>query len=256
VRVSIVTVCLNGKRYLDQAIQSVLSQDYHDLEYVIIDGGSTDGSLDLIRAYAAMDSRVKWFAGPDKGIADAMNKGIRMASGDIVAFLHADDFYPDDTVVGDVTAAYSSAPNRIWLTGGIDHVDTNGELQRKLRVRRYSFNRLLRGNIIFHPATFLAKSVYNQFGLFDENYRYAMDYDLWLRIGAVQAPLLLDRSLACFRVHPESSSVRQIDDAFREELQIRLTYLRGKPLRILLHYMYYLLKKVPNRFSLRAFKVI
>jgi glycosyltransferase involved in cell wall biosynthesis len=243
---SIVTVTLNSSRYLDETIRSVLSQDYPDFEYIIIDGGSTDGTLDIIMGHAAMDSRVRWISEPDGGISDAMNKGIRLATGDVIAHIHSDDYYAGSDVFSCVAAAFGKNPKALWLTGGEYVVDKQGEILQEIKVRRYSYRKLVRCNFILHPATFVRSDGLRRAGLFDTGRRYAMDYDLWLRLGALGAPVAVDRPLACFRLHEGSVSTAQTERAFAEALEIRRELMKGKPVRFFFHYLYYMLKRGRN----------
>lgn len=250
--ISVVTICLNAARFLPEQLESVARQSWRELEHIVIDGGSCDGSLEILRAAAARDSRLRWSSGPDDGISDAMNKGLALAAGDVVAFLHADDLYPDSRVLEQVAAAFAAHPEADWVTGGINHIDGGGRLLRSISPRRWSFRRLLRGNILFHPATFVRREALELAGGFDPSLRYTMDYDLWLRLGRRAAPCLLDLPLASFRVHAGSISVRQVDAAFLEEFRVRCRYLEGKPLQKALHLLFFALKFLPNRRSLRG----
>lgn len=251
-KISVITVTLNSKRYLDETIRSVLSQDYPDMEYILIDGGSTDGTLDLIRDHAGRDSRIRWISEPDQGIADAMNKGIRLAAGDVIAHLHSDDYYAAADVLSHVAAEFNRHPEALWLTGGEHIVDERGETLREIKVRRYSYRKLVRCNLILHPATFVRKEGFGRGGLFDNKKRYAMDYDLWLRLGRLGAPVTVDRPLACFRLHAGSLSSAETEKAFDEALQIRKELLKNQPVRFFFHYLYYLVKRRRNRNSVRS----
>lgn len=226
-KITVVTICLNPGAYLSEAVRSVLAQDYRDLEYLIIDGGSTDGSIDRIKAFAAQDDRVRWWSEPDGGISQAMNRGLERASGDVVAFLHADDFYPDSAVLARVAGRFSGAPGIGWLTGGLCEVDEAGAVIRTLPARRFSRRRLLRNNILFHPATFVRRELLKAVGGFDETLHYAMDYDLWLRLAGQTAPVTLPQAIACFRVHPASRSSARRLAALDEEYLVRKHYLHG-----------------------------
>ena len=117
-KISIITITLNSRKYLDKSISSVLSQDHQNLEYIFVDGGSTDGTLEIIKKYAEKDQRIRWISEPDRGIADAMNKGVALATGDIIAHLHSDDSYPAPGILSTVTHEFSSCPDALWLTGG------------------------------------------------------------------------------------------------------------------------------------------
>ncbi len=224
---SVITVCFNSFEFLGQTIESVLSQEYSDLEYIIVDGGSTDGTLDLIHGYADQDTRIKWCSEPDRGIADAMNKGVARAGGQVITHLNSDDYYRHNRVLSQVAECFKFAPGTGWLTAGFNFVSVNGSFIREIRVRRYSFRRLLRGNIILHPSTFITHEAFNEAGGFDASLQYCMDYDLFLRLGMLSPPFILDEQLTCFRVHPDSRSVSQSEKAYAEEYQVRMKYLAG-----------------------------
>ena len=156
-RVTIITVCLNNRLFIEAAIKSVLKQDYPDFEYLIIDGESSDGTVEVIKAFAEIDARVLWSSAPDRGIGHAMNIGLGRATGDIIAFLHADDFYPDKGVVTAVVEKFETTPGTVWVTGGIREVDASGRDIRLLPVRLFSPRSLLvcgdgLGDFSFFPA--------------------------------------------------------------------------------------------------------
>jgi glycosyltransferase involved in cell wall biosynthesis len=239
--VSVITVVHNGEKHLEQAILSVLGQTYDNVEYIIVDGGSTDGTIDIIRKF---DDRIDyWISEPDKGISDAMNKGILFSNGDLIAHLHADDYYADFSVISSVCSEYLRHPDALWLTGGIEIVDGNGNILQEIPVRKYSYRKLIHGNSILHPATFVTRRAFEKAGQFNEEYRYAMDYDLWIRIGGIADPITLDLQVACFRAHPESRSIIRSDMAYHESWMIRKKHLEGHPGKLFYHYLYYSLCK-------------
>lgn len=244
-KVTVITVCRNSEAFISEAIGSVLGQDVADLEYLIIDGGSTDATLDIVQEYAA-DSRLRWWSAPDNGISQAMNLGLCRACGDIVAFLHSDDCYTDSGVLSRVVEAFSSTGHPLWVTGGIQEIDGMGSVVRELPVRRFSRRRLLRNNIMYHPATFVRRETLIDAGGFDEGLRYAMDYDLWLRLAVHSAPALITQLLACFRVHPGSiSSVNRLA-ALDEEYIVRKRYLTGD-FSLCVHASYQYLRRIYER---------
>jgi glycosyltransferase involved in cell wall biosynthesis len=207
--------------FLEETVASVIGQRYPDLEYIFIDGGSTDGTLDVIRRYAAEYPFIRWISEPDRGIADAMNKGIRLATGDIVAHLHADDAYLDGTLA-EVARIFAANPGARWATGRLRCVNAAGEKLYDTALKpSYRLCDILYGNIISHPATFIRRSVFAEVGLFNPELRYSMDYDLWLRIAALEPPILIDKVLTKFRVHPASLSSANILAAMDEEHAIR-----------------------------------
>jgi glycosyltransferase involved in cell wall biosynthesis len=251
-KVSVITVCFNSSKYIRQTIESVLSQAFPDLEYVIVDGGSTDGTVDLIREYATKDPRIIWCSEPDEGISNAMNKGVTMTSGDVIAHLNSDDYYSHPDVLSRVNDAFAARPEATWLTAGFNFITENGDFLREVRVRRYSFRKLLRGNTILHPATFIKRDAFYAAGAIDESLNYCMDYDLFLRLGSRGAPLLLDEQLACFRVHDGSRSVSQSQQAYAEEFHVRMNYLDKIGKSAWFYILDYQLKRRLNRLFYRG----
>ena len=222
---SIVTITYNSERYLEETIKSVLEQDETDFEYLVIDGGSTDSTLLLVEQYAANDPRIRWISESDRGISDAMNKGIRMARGTVVAHLHSDDYYLPGTLRA-VWSGFQKQPDAEWLVGRCRVVDGEGALLYEPPIpQELTFKQLLSRNLVPHPATFIKRSCFEEVGEFSENFRYAMDYDLFLRLSARQSPLLLDRAVTAFRYHTGSLSSSSELAAYREEYQIRMAYI-------------------------------
>lgn len=216
--VSIITISFNSGRYIEETIKSVLSQDYPNIEYSVIDGGSTDDTLEIIRRY---EKRLKCISAPDHGISDAMNKGIRLSKGEIIAHLHSNDKYRPE-VISRVVRFFKDNPDKKWLYGDINFVDEEGRIRKRLIFpKRYNYDyRLLKKvNIIPHPAVFVKREVFNEVGLFDLKYKYAMDYDMWLRIGARYEPLQIYDVLVNFR-ETGISSVEAIN-ALKEGYEIR-----------------------------------
>lgn len=166
---------------LRQAIESVLSQTYHDIEYIIIDGGSTDGTVEIVREYS---NRIAQFISePDGGIYDAMNKGIALASGDIIAFLNADDLYAANDVIANVADVFLRSEADV-VFGDLVYVD---RLDISNVVRFYSARNFAPWKLRFgwmppHPATFVRAEVYREAGGFDTAYRIASDYEFMVRI--------------------------------------------------------------------------
>lgn len=251
---SIVTVNLNGNRFLAESINSVLSQDHPHLELLIIDGGSSDGSLATIQVAAERDNRVRWVSEPDRGIADAMNKGIRLADGEILGFLHSDDRYPDSGTLSTVASHFPLYPEAFWLTGGLDLINPGGDVFKKFSVREYSYQRLVRSNILFHPATFVRTEIIRTCGMFDPKLQLAMDYDLWLRLGALGDPVVLNRPLACFRVHDGSISIKAADEAMAEEFAIRLRFLSERGRSVWFYTFHHLVKRIANAYFVRRLR--
>lgn len=219
---SIICCTWNSADYLKESVESVLAQDHPDIEYIFVDGGSTDETLDLI---AAIDRPVKILNDVRGGISRAMNEGIRVATGDIVAHLHSDDYYLEAHVLSRVASAFDKSPNK-WLFGRIKSDLDGALLSERYEVPRYSFRRFLRRNFIPHPATFIRREVFEKCGVFSETLRYAMDYDLFLRIAKRYAPIQLDEHLTAFRRHDGSTTQANFMKSFREDYQVRCNHSR------------------------------
>lgn len=238
---SIVTITLNAEKFLRQAMMSVLAQEGVTFEYLLIDGKSSDSTLSIIQKYASEDERIRCYSAPDDGISSAMNRGIQCAKGDIIAFLHADDFYHDSKVLERVAALFRRENGLVWLTGGVKLVNEQGGEMQSVSARKFTYRRLLRNNIILHPATFVRREIIADIGGFSTELSYAMDYDLWLRLAAIRTPVVVDDVCACFRVHSGSISTKYEVEALCEEWVVRKKYLRNSFDKAL-HYLYYLLR--------------
>lgn len=246
-RISVITVTLNAERFLPQCLASVAEQGDDLLEHVIIDGGSTDSTLEIIKAHAGTNPKLRWISESDRGISDAMNKGVALATGDIVTHLNADDYYSNADVLGTVQDCFTRNPDYRWMTAGFTFVSGEGAFIRDIRVRRYSFRRLVRGNILLHPSTFISRDLFNAVGGFNVSLSYCMDYDLFLRLASESPPLVVDRQLSCFRVHPGSRSITHSQQAYAEEFRVRMDFLRSRGRSTSYYYWDYQIKKHLNK---------
>ena len=217
---SIITVTLNSEKYLSEALDSILEQDYTNKELIVVDGGSTDSTIDILKSYG---DKVRFLSEPDKGISDAMNKGIRMSRGEIIAHLHSDDRY----MAGALSTAvevFTGNPDLKWLIGKGNYINEKGEDTGLARSGKYSYEKLKNYNFIFHPATFVRREVFDVVGYFDKSLQYAMDYDMWMRIGKAYEPFPSDEVLTSFRRHSDSFSTRNAVKAIDEEYTVRKRY--------------------------------
>jgi glycosyltransferase len=164
-------------------MHSVLEQTYPNIEYIIVDGNSTDKTLDIIHNTIKdyQDRSIKIVSEPDEGIADAMNKGVRLATGDVIAHLHAGDSYIDNNVIEEVMKSYQENSWR-WGVAGSIVVDASGKEQHIYKANP-DYRILLKKNCIPHQSTFLVKDIFDKHGLFDVEYKQAMDYEYWMRIA-------------------------------------------------------------------------
>ncbi|MDL1897252.1 glycosyltransferase, partial [Anaerolineae bacterium CFX7] len=179
-RVSIVTPSFNQAAFLEETIRSVLTQNYPHIEYIVIDGGSTDGSVDIIRKY---ENRLAyWVSEQDAGQADAINKGWRRATGEIIAYLNSDDTYEPGAVRAAVEYL-AQHPETAMVYGHCYQVNEHGERVGTLRAIPVNIHTLLLHNAIMQPTAFIRRRVLDHTGMLDVELGHAMDYDLWLRIA-------------------------------------------------------------------------
>jgi len=180
-KISIITVVFNGAATINHCIESVLGQDYDSIEYIMIDGNSTDGTKEIIESYG--DRIHKYLSEPDKGIYDAMNKGVKLATGDVIGILNADDFYAGNTIISDVARAIEKNQADACY-GDLNYVDSNDEsiVKRNWVSGRYKPNSFLLGWMPPHPTFFLRKKCYENFGNFRLDMGSAADYELMLRM--------------------------------------------------------------------------
>ncbi|WP_136525577.1 glycosyltransferase family 2 protein [Geomonas ferrireducens] len=250
-KISVITICYNSACHIEKTIASVLSQSHPELEYVIVDGGSSDGTVEIIRDHAARDTRIRWVSEPDRGISDAMNKGVELATGEVIAHLHSDEYYLDREVLAEVAGIFRRSPDALWATGGFHFVDSKGRFLREIKVRRYFYWRLIHSNIILHPATFIRRDAFLAAGGFNLSVKYCMDYHLWLRLGIMGAPVPIRRAVACFGVHGGSRSLSQAEAAYAEEFKVRLDFLKSRSMWQFPYRLEYLVKKRLNRLFVR-----
>jgi glycosyltransferase involved in cell wall biosynthesis len=221
-RISIVTPCLNSASTLAKALDSVAQQGFTDVEHIVVDGGSTDGTVELLTAR----TNVKWVSEPDMGLSDAMNKGVAMASGDLIGWLNADDWYLPGAFDA-VVAAADRHPEAPWVTGQCVIVDGTGdEIRRSVSryknfwLRHYTFGRYLTNNFISCPATFIRSNAYRVAGQYDLAHSFSMDYDMFLRVGRLGDPAIINDDLAVFTMAEGTKSMSGFETQFREHFQI------------------------------------
>jgi glycosyltransferase involved in cell wall biosynthesis len=229
ISLSILMPSLNNEVYLQQALHSVLSQNVpRTVELIVIDGQSRDGTLALLRSIR--DARLRWISEPDRGQAAAINKGLAMARGDVVAWLNCDDLYQPGALSA-VARGFENYPDAQWLIGRCDIIDADGRLSRKSitgyknrLLRSFSFKSLLHVNMISQPAVFWRREFGRSVGALDESLHWTMDYDLWLRMALRCPPLILSDTLASFRVHGASKSSGGRAPQFHEGYSVARRY--------------------------------
>lgn len=210
-KISIITPSYNQGKFIRATIDSVLSQGYPNLEYFVIDGGSTDDTVAILKSYG---KQIRWVSEGDRGQTHAINKGLKMASGELLAYLNSDDVYYPGALkrVGE----YYQKTKVDWITGDCIVIDEAGLPTRggwlirgykRLLLKLYSRTTLkIVDNMIPQPSTFWSRQAYLTTGEFRENYHYVMDYDYWLRLSGKYRPHDLGVVLAGFRAQPNSKS--------------------------------------------------
>lgn len=182
-KVSIITVVLNNVEYIEACIQSVLNQDYKNIEYIVIDGGSTDGTIDIIKKYK--DKINAWISEPDDGIYGALNKGIGMTSGDIIGILHSDDLYMDVHVISNVVREFCKN-NVDSVYADLVYVERNNlnKVVRYYDSSVFQVSKFAYGWMPAHPTCFIKNNIYKKYGLYKTDYIIAADYELLVRFYA------------------------------------------------------------------------
>jgi glycosyltransferase involved in cell wall biosynthesis len=231
-KISIITTNYNSGKYLERTIQSILNQKGNfELEYIITDGGSTDNSLDIIKKYK---DKLKYLSEKDNGQSDGINKGLKMATGDIVAFLNADDTYTEGTL-DKVSKYFKNDPECMWLTGYCRIVDENDKEIRKFvteyknrKLRKFSFNQLLIEDSVSQPATFWRRKLLDEVGYIDESLHFAMDQDLWARFAKKYKLHLIQEYLAEFRFTSDTKTGSSVHKTLNESKLVAERYADNK----------------------------
>ncbi len=216
--VSIVTPSFNQGKFLEETICSVLAQDYPNIEYLIIDGGSSDQTLEILKRY---DERISgWVSEPDQGQTDAINKGFARARGKYLAWLNSDDTYLPGAI-SEAVSFLEGHPEVGMVYGDADFIDANGKVIGRFPAAQTDYQRLRRGYVhIPQQASFFRTQVWQQVGPLDPDFYFAMDYDLWVRISRLQPIVYLPRLWATFRLHGDAKTLTADDRCWPEMVRV------------------------------------
>ena len=210
-RISVVIPSYNQAAYLAATLESVCAQDHPDIEVLVFDGGSTDGSVDILRGWTAPagGAPIRWVSQKDGGQADAINQGLRACTGDVAAYLNSDDvYYPG--ALSAVAAHFEAHPGCLALYGRAHHLHPDGSIMEEYPTEPWNYDRLLDTCFLCQPAVFWRREVMQRFGVFDDALKYALDYEYWLRVGQkVPFEYLDDHHLAGSRLHEDTKTLAQ-----------------------------------------------
>ena len=249
--ISIVTPSLNQGKYIEKTIKSVLDQQYPCLEHIIMDGGSIDNTLDILKKY---QKNLVWKSAKDKGQSAAINKGLKKSAGDILCYINSDDYLLPRSL-HQVARIFQENQKVMWLTGKCRIVDENNrQVRQAVTFYKNFFLKFFRSSQIFsivqfisQPSTFWRRSVTEKIGYFDESLNYDMDYDYWLRIWQKYPLYFLDDYLSAYRIHPSAKAVVSPATQFKVQYKIVKKY-RKNIFLLLLHRLHARIALIIYRF--------
>lgn len=219
-RITIITPSFNQGRYIRKNIESVVNQNHNDVEHIVVDGGSTDETVSILRQY----DHVKWISEPDKGQSDALNKGLAMATGEVVGWLNADDFYEPDIFA----SVARNFPNRNvkWVVGRTNMYVDNQEMVVPMKSHKIGYYELLDSpDIVRQQGAFYRRDILSEVGGWNSDLFMVMDFDLWVRISRLYPPKVVNENWAFFTLHSDQktslnnarSEIREIHKILRRE---------------------------------------
>lgn len=214
--VSIVTPSYNQGRFIKRTIDSVLNQDYPNIEYVVMDGGSTDETVEILKSYG---DKLRWVSQKDGGQANAINNGLAIAKGEIVAWLNSDDTY-EPGAISRVVRFFNENPEAKFVHGNGDHIDVNDAFIEKYPSEKCSFERFHRSCPICQPTAFWKKEIMDEIGYLNESWNYGMDYDYWIRVSQKYELHFIEDHLANTRVYSDTKTFNDPEKPSREAVRI------------------------------------
>jgi|SRR3972149_12175310 len=243
-KISIVIPSLNKVRFIERTLASIFFQDYPNVEVIIEDGGSTDGTQEIIKRYAKKYSKIiSWESKKDKGQIDAINKGLSKATGEVVTYINADDVYKKGALL-EIGRYFAKHPKTFWIAGKGEMIDEQGKVissfvtdYKNFLLFKSKYDILLTVNYLMQPSVFLSKGTYQKYGPFTGIKKGVMEYDLWLKLGKKQMPKVINMTLSSFRIYKGSISTKEFKKILFADEQIAEKYTQN-PLILLLHYLH------------------
>ncbi len=249
--ISIVTPSYNQAKYIEKTIQSVLMQDYPRIEYIVVDGGSSDGTVDIIKKYE--DRITRWVSEKDKGQTDAINKGFAHASGDILAWINSDDTYQPGAISAAVKYLQEH-PTVGMVYGDCNFINESGQVIGKFNSAQTNHRLIRQGSVRIPQQTmFFRTDLWKQVGPLDPSFYFAMDYDLWTRISARSEIKYVRQTWANFRLHTSGKTIMADDRCWPE--MIRVHYRDGGSFFSMIVAKYYIRKLIAPWWSWRRRKM-
>lgn len=234
--VSVVTPSFNTGRFLEETIQSVLTQDYPSIEYIVMDGGSTDGTIDILNSHA---HQLTYVSAPDGGVADAINRGFAKVKGEILAWLSADDTYLPGAVTSAVNALAAN-PEAAVAYGAGYWTGLGGELLGRYPTASYDPSMFTRECAVCQPACFIRREAMEAVGLLNSELRVSFDYDLWIRLAKRYRFIHIPEYLATSRMYPENKTLRNRPTVFKESMALLTQHYGYVPVRWVYGYLSFL----------------
>jgi glycosyltransferase involved in cell wall biosynthesis len=241
---SIVTPSLNQGEFIRTTIESVLTQEILDFEYLIMDGGSGDGTVEMLKEYG---DRLHFVSEPDQGTADAINKGLALCQGDLIGWLNSDDIYYPGTLRR-VRELFALHPEADVIYGRADHIDEHGNFLGEYPTAEWAFADLISHCIISQPAAFFRRRVVEKFGSLDKDCKYCLDYEFWIRLGREGVNYrYVPELFAATRLHARAKTVAFRLQCHREVNEIMVRHLGYVPARWISNYAHVKAEKWLNR---------
>lgn len=248
--ISIVVPSLNQGQFISQTIESILNQNCSDVEIIVCDGGSTDNTIEILKKYG---DRIRWISEKDKGQTNALNKGLKLAKGDILGYVNSDDYLLPGSL--ETIKSHFKNEDAKWVTGDALIVDANSrEIQKGVRwyktfLRKLGIKPLFYiTNYLVQPSTFWNRKAFELAGFFDESLHYSMDYDYWFRLYMCSRPCILNEALSAFRIHSTSKGGINYRKQIVEELGLIQRHTNNR--------LIYLLHRVHNSITILLYRLL
>ncbi len=238
--ISVIIPSFNKVEFIKNTLKSIVYQKYDNVEVIVLDGGSSDGTLDIVKDFATKYPFIKWESKRDKGQLDAINRGFAKAKGDLLTFINADDYYEQDTF-RKISQVYKQGRNAVWFVGYGKVVDSHGRVvakgttwYKRLLLSLNLRTLLLVVNYIMQPSVFIGREAYEKYGPFTGTSRYVMEYDLWLKLSRICMPVVVRECLSAFRMSGTNISSEDYRNLLHDDFAVVSRYTKN-PLILLFH---------------------